>query len=163
MKIQPVQLRQISPCNYMWKLNFVLARRDSFPPGIWLDLHDFLWIFLCKHVILQNWRFIDFHWFKIFLLELFSLQLCLFFFHETRSSSSQMFSKIGVLKNFAVITGKHQSWSLFLIKLLTLRPTKRLHHRCFPVNIAKVLRAPFLQNTSGGCFCKMIKFYKDIC
>ena len=30
--------------------------------------------------ILQNWRFIDFHWFKIFLLELFSLQLCLFFF-----------------------------------------------------------------------------------
>ena len=149
MKFQLVQPRQISPYDYMWKLNFFLAMRDSFPPGILLDL--------------QNWRFIDFHWFKIFLLELFSLQLCLFFFHETRSSSSQMFSKIGVLKNFAVITGKHQSWSLFLIKLLTLRPTKRLHHRCFPVNIAKVLRAPFLQNTSGGCFCKMIKFYKDIC
>ena len=33
--------RQISPYDYMWKLNFVLARRDSFPPGIWLDLHAF--------------------------------------------------------------------------------------------------------------------------
>ena len=29
---------------------------------------------------------------------------------------------------------------------------KRLQHRCFPVNIAKLLRTPFSQNTSGGCF-----------
>ena len=87
----------------------------------------FLWIFLCKHVILQNWRFIDFHWFKFFLLELFNLQLCLFFF-----------------------TGKHHRWSLFLIKLQTWRPAKRLQHRCFPVRIAKFLRTPFLQSTSGG-------------
>ena len=29
---------------------------------------------------------------------------------------------------------------------------KRLWHRCFPVNFAKFLRIPFLQNTSGGCF-----------
>ena len=41
MKFQPVQPRQISPYDYMWKLNFVMARRDSFPPGIWLDLHAF--------------------------------------------------------------------------------------------------------------------------
>ena len=37
-----------------------------------------------------------------------------------------------------------------------LRPAtllkKRLWHRCFPVNFAKFLRTPFLQNTSGGCF-----------
>ena len=26
---------------------------------------------------------------------------------------------------------------------------KRLWHRCFPVNFAKFLRTPFLQNTSG--------------
>ena len=26
---------------------------------------------------------------------------------------------------------------------------KRLWHRCFPVNFAKILRTPFLQNTSG--------------
>ena len=29
---------------------------------------------------------------------------------------------------------------------------KRLWHRRFPVNFAKFLRTPFLQNTSGGCF-----------
>ena len=33
---------------------------------------------------------------------------------------------------------------------------KRLWHRCFPVNFAKFLRTPFLQNTSGGCFCMNI-------
>ena len=37
-----------------------------------------------------------------------------------RSSRSQMFFKIGVLKNFANFTGKHLCWSLFLIKLQAL-------------------------------------------
>ena len=32
---------------------------------------------------------------------------------------------------------------------------KSLWHRCFPVNFAKFLRTPFLQNSSGGCFCKL--------
>ena len=50
----------------------------------------------------------------------------------------------GVLRNFAKLTGKHLSQSLFLIKL-----KKRLFHRCFPVSFAKFLRTPFLQNTSG--------------
>ena len=44
----------------------------------------------------------------------------------------------------------------FLEKRLGLRPAtllkKRLWHRCFPVNFVKLLRALFLQNTSGGCF-----------
>ena len=35
----------------------------------------------------------------------------------------------------------HQAWSATLLK-------KRLWHRCFPVNFAKFLRIPFLQNTS---------------
>ena len=34
-----------------------------------------------------------------------------------RTSVSQMFFKIGVLKNFAMFTGKHPCWSPFLIKL----------------------------------------------
>ena len=34
-----------------------------------------------------------------------------------RSSRSQMFLKIDVLKNLASFTGKHLCWSLFLIKL----------------------------------------------
>ena len=43
--------------------------------------------------------------------------------------------------------------SLFFNKVAGLRPATllrmRLWHRCFPVNFAKFLRTPFLQNTSG--------------
>ena len=58
-----------------------------------------------------------------------------------------MFSKIRGLRNFAMCTGKHPCWSLFLIKLQVLKTCnfikKRLQHRCFPVKFAKFLRTPF--------------------
>ena len=44
-----------------------------------------------------------------------------------------------------------------------LRPAtllkKRLCHRCFPVNFAKFLRTPFLQNTSGRLLLYIHKFW----
>ena len=40
---------------------------------------------------------------------------------DRRSSRSQMFFKIGALKNFANFTEKHLCWSLFLIKLQAWR------------------------------------------
>ena len=61
-----------------------------------------------------------------------------------RSSHSQMFFKIGALKNFAI----------FLIK-------ESLQYRCFPVNIAKFWTA-LLQNFSGGCFCIILKVIKQL-
>ena len=42
-----------------------------------------------------------------------------------------MLCKIGVVRNFAKLTGKH------------------LYHRSFFNKVAKFLRTPFLQNTSG--------------
>ena len=74
-----------------------------------------------------------------------------------------IFSKIVVLKNFTNFTGKHlcfvcvlfcflislQAWGLKACIFIK----KRLQHRCFPVKFAKILRAPFLQNISSGCFC----------
>ena len=58
-----------------------------------------------------------------------------------------------VLRNFAKFTGKHLFQSLYFNKVPGLRPAtslkKRVWHRCFPVNFAKFLRTPFLQNTSG--------------
>ena len=79
------------------------------------------------------------------------------FFIIFRSSRTQMFFKTGFIRNFAIFTGKHLCWSLFLIKLQALHKVagltafnfistssqKRLQHRCFPVNIAKFLRAVF--------------------
>ena len=69
-----------------------------------------------------------------------------------RGSLSQMFFKIGVLKNFAIFTGKHLCWSLFLIKLIKGLKScnfikKRLQHRFFPVNIAKFLSTAFFYRT----------------
>ena len=63
-----------------------------------------------------------------------------------RSSSSEMFCRKGVLRNFAKFTGKHLCQSLFFKKVAGLRPAvllkKSLWHMCFPVNFAKFLRAP---------------------
>ena len=60
-------------------------------------------------------------------LEVLGVYYCVVFLtHDNnRSSRSQMFFKIGVLKSFAHFTGKHGCWNLFLIKLQTWR--------CFPV------------------------------
>ena len=48
---------------------------------------------------------------------------------------------------------KHLCQSLFFNKVADLGPATllkmRLWHRCFPVNLAKFLRTPFLHNTSG--------------
>ena len=58
-----------------------------------------------------------------------------------------MFFKMGVLKSFAIFTGKHLFESL-LSAVLGLKTCnfvkKRLKHRYFPVKIAKTLRIPFL-------------------
>ena len=50
----------------------------------------------------------------LFLKDLLNAPL---YFEMYRTSRSQMFFKIGVLKNFTIFTGKHLSWKLFLIKL----------------------------------------------
>ena len=67
-------------------------------------------------------------------------------------SRPEVFCKKDVLKNFAKLTGKHLR-SETLLK-------KKLWHSCFPVNFAKFLRTPLLQNTSGGCFCKILEYSK---
>ena len=60
--------------------------------------------------------------------------------------------KKGVLRNFAKFTGKHLCLIIFFdsvagVSLATLLK-KILQHRCFPKNLEKFLRTPFLQNTS---------------
>ena len=59
-----------------------------------------------------------------------------------------MFCKKGVLRNFPKFTGKHLCQSLCFNKVPGLKPStllkKRPWHRCFPVNFAKFLGAPFL-------------------
>ena len=66
----------------------------------------------------------------------------------TRSSRSKMFFKIGILKSFPKFIRKHLFQSLSFNKVVGLRPAtllkNRLWDRCFPVNFAKIFRAPFV-------------------
>ena len=85
-------------------------------------------------------------------------------FAKERSSYRKCSVRKDVLINFAKFTGKHLCQGLIFNKVASLRPAtllkKRLWHRCFPVNFAKFLRAPFLQNTSGRLLLQksLVKF-----
>ena len=68
-------------------------------------------------------------------------------------SHRRFFIKNGVPNNFAKFTEKRMCWIIvFLINWRPLACTfiikRRLRHRCFPLNFAKLLSAPFLQNTT---------------
>ena len=77
-----------------------------------------------------------------------------------RSSHWSCSVRKGALRNFAKISGKHLCQSLFFNKVTGLRPAtllkKRLWNMCFPVNFAKFLRTPFLQNTFGRLLLPII-------
>ena len=70
------------------------------------------------------------------------------FWGETnRSSLSQMFFKIGVLKNFANFIGKHQCWSIFLIKLQVWTLLKRDFRQLFSCEISDIFKNTFFYRT----------------
>ena len=71
--------------------------------------------------------------------------------NRSRSSRSQMVFKIGVLKNFALFTRKHQKACNFI--------KKRLQRKCFPVNIPKFLRAAFFNRTPPVAVSTDVLFY----
>ena len=70
-----------------------------------------------------------------------------------RSSHQRCSLKKGAPGKFEKFIGKHLCQILFSNKVAGLRLAtllkKRSWHRCFPVNFAKFLRTPLLQNTSG--------------
>ena len=77
---------------------------------------------------------------------------------KNRSSRLQMFFKTGVLKDFAIFTGKHLGRVLFLMNLQAWRltallistPTLVFSYECFEICKNNLFyRIPF-----GGCFCK---------
>ena len=85
----------------------------------------------------------------------FVLNLHKEFLHPIKAAISDMFIKLGVLKNRNIHRKTPVVESLFntvaglqACKLIK----KKLQHRCFPENIAKFLRTAFLQNNYGGYF-----------
>ena len=77
------------------------------------------------------------------------------------TSRTQMFFKIGVLRNVAIFTGKHLCWSHFLIKLQALRPPT-LFKTDFSTGaflwiLQNFYKQLFLKNTTVGYFCQFDK------
>ena len=110
-------------------------------------------LFICTFQHMYYIRIWQIHfWCNRFLKNYLSTKL----FDIVRSSRPDVFCKKSNLRNFTKFTGKHLCQRLFFNKIADLRSAtllkKKLWHRCFPVNFAKFLRTPFLQNTSGGCF-----------
>ena len=89
-------------------------------------------------------------------------------FYLFRSSHRRCSVRKRVLRNFAKFTGKGLCQSLFFNNTAVLKPAtllkKRLWHRCFPVNFAKFLKTPFLQNISGRLllFIYITKFFSEM-
>ena len=72
--------------------------------------------------------------------------------------------KENVIRNFAKFRRKHLCQSLFFNKFACFLANflkNKPWQRCCPVNFSKVLRAPFLQNTSGTLLL-FIMIYKDL-
>ena len=71
------------------------------------------------------------------------------------------FPKHSLLKNFTKFTRIRLCQSLFFKKVPGLwsagLSNKRLKHICFPVNFAKPLKTPFLQNISGSNRCRILE------
>ena len=57
-----------------------------------------------------------------------------------KCNEREMFYIKSYIKHFAIFTGKHLFWSLFLIKFIK----KKLQHRCFLVNISRFFRTCIL-------------------
>ena len=77
-------------------------------------------------------------------------------YHHYRSSHRRCSMKKAFLPNFVIFAGKHLCRSLFLIYWNYIK--KRLKHRCFSVNIAKLLRTSFSKNICQGLFGTYLVF-----
>ena len=73
------------------------------------------------------------------------------------SSHKRCSIKIAILKIFAIFTGKHLCWNLFLIKLQDWRPTNLLKRDSntgvFLWKLLNFLKQLFWKTSAKGCFC----------
>ena len=105
----------------------------------------YFYYFIIKYNLLENainWSFI-----------------CIFFNSALNtflsSSQKQLLTDvfhIGTLKKSAISKGKKIVLESLFNNFFDIYIIKKIQHQCFPVNIAKFLRALFSQITYGGCF-----------
>ena len=74
---------------------------------------------------------------------------------SSRRSRLQMFFKIGVLKYFAIFTGKHLCWSLFSIMLPAFRPETFLKR---DANATQVFSCEYCKNFKNNLRRLLLSF-----
>ena len=79
-----------------------------------------------KKCFFQTYKTAIFQFFLMRKLQNIYKNTCTFMFlWWNQKQPSEMFYKKAVLRNFAIFTGKHLCWSLFLIKLQAFRPDSK--------------------------------------
>ena len=130
----------------------------SWPNWTVVSAFDFLWSFKCFLYGLT-------HSFPMHPFSRTSKTLKKAKFSLCRSSHRRC-SVRKVLRNFTKFIGKQLCHCLFFKKVAGLRPAtmlkKRLWHRYFPVNFAKFLRTPSLQNISGRLLLIVHKWWLSL-
>ena len=97
--VSPLESRVLGPASHLWDGFWVTAVWSHQKFRVWDP--TFRMSFLLAYIVgKKSWKLVV---------------------TISRSSSSQTFFKIRVLKYFARFTGKHSCWSLFLIKLQAFR------------------------------------------
>ena len=91
-----------------------------------------------------------------FLLRLFLYRKSMLSTNKNRSSCSQMFFKIVVLKNFTIFTGKPLRWSLFAGHQ-ACNFIKNTPAQIFFVNIAKIFKTTFFREHFWWLLLKKLK------
>ena len=145
-------LRACSTGAFHWNLQNFLEH--LFLKTTCLRVNLYLQCMKKKHLTISSKRFYHRYltWFSVRLwatMIVFAITI-----QMTITSSHQRCSaRESVLRNFAKFRGKHLCQVLFFNKVAGPNPAtlfkKRLWHRCFPLNFAKILRIPFSQNASG--------------
>ena len=79
------------------------------------------------------------------------LRVTVYYYYVTYASEAAVKS-CSIKKAFLEISQNSQENAYARVSFLK----KRLWHRCFPVNFSKFLRTPFLRNTSGQLFLKVV-------
>ena len=95
--------------------------------------------------------------------------LVLFFFKSTYfwSSRLQMFFKVGVLKSYAIFTGKTTTWSHFWIKFQSFRPAdlKVTQTKMLFCEYCKIFKNSFFHRTppvAASVTCKRRSLFQDM-
>ena len=83
---------------------------------------------------------------------------------KVRSSRPEVFCRKGVLRNFSKFTEKHLCQSLFLNKVLGLRPAtllkRTLWRKCFPVKFCEISKSTIFYRTPTVAASEKLAFFQ---